>query len=77
MAFDQIIEKIKGHFGIMELSDWRDVRPEWIRNIDGAGPATLDHIRMYLAIRGETLKDDMSRVLEEVRQGSKIRPRDE
>lgn len=58
MALDHLIKKAKDHFGIMEPADWSNVRPEWIRGLDGCGPATIDHLRIYLAARGLTLKDD-------------------
>jgi len=58
MALDHLIAKARNHFGCMKPEDWCDVRPEWIRGLHGCGPATLDHIRIYLAARGLTLKDD-------------------
>ncbi len=58
MAFNQAIERVKLHFGVTKLSDWGDVFPMWILDIDGVGPATLDHIRIYLALKNQTLKDD-------------------
>lgn len=58
MAFNNAIEKIKRHFGVTQLSDWNDVLPVWILDLDGVGPATLDHVRIYLALKNVTLKDD-------------------
>ena len=52
------IDAVKHHFRITQLSDWQQIRPEWILQIDGCGPATLDHIRLYLSARGVTLCDD-------------------
>lgn len=58
MAFNSSIEKVKLHFGITKLTDWNDVLPFWILDIEGVGNATLDHIRIYLALKNVTLKDD-------------------
>ena len=60
MAFNKAIERIRKHFGLVEISDWNDVQPSWILNLDGVGPATLDHVRIYLAMKGQTLKDDQT-----------------
>jgi len=56
--FDKAIEKLRHDYGINILSDWGDVRPSWILEQPGVGQATLDHIRMYLAMRNQTLCDD-------------------
>lgn len=58
MALDHLIRIAAEHFGIAQPEDWCNIRPEWITTIDGCGPATLDHIRLYLAARGLTLADD-------------------
>ena len=58
MAFNNAIEKVKLYFGITKITDWSDVLPAWILDVDGVGPATLDHIRIYLAMRNITLRDD-------------------
>lgn len=58
MAFNASIERVKLHFGITKLADWADVLPSWILDLDGIGPATLDHIRIYLALRDVTLRND-------------------
>lgn len=55
---DHRIKLARDHFGIVNPTDWQEIRPEWIRLIDGVGPRTLDLIRLYLAGRGLTLKDD-------------------
>lgn len=60
MALDHLIGKARDHFGIKQPEDWQEIRPEWILQIDGCGPSTLDHIRLYLAGRGLTLKDDQT-----------------
>lgn len=55
---DHRIKLARDHFGIQTPEDWQEIRPEWIRQVDGVGPRTLDLIRLYLAARGLTLKDD-------------------
>lgn len=58
MVLDSKILKAKLHFGIVRPEDWGKVRPEWILRIDGIGPVTLEHIRIYLAAKNLTLLDD-------------------
>lgn len=60
MVLDSKFELLKSYFGCSTPEDWQGVRPEWVLGIDGVGPATLDHLRIYLAARGLTLKDDRS-----------------
>jgi len=57
-SIDHRIELARSHFGITEPSQWCEIRPEWIKQIHNVGPRTLDLIRLYLAARGLTLKDD-------------------
>lgn len=77
MALDHLIEKARQQFKIVEVEDWCHVRPEWILQVDGCGQATLDHIRLYLAARGLTLRDDQTpwywqAHLESARMGGQI-----
>lgn len=58
MPLDHLIAKARDHFNIETPDDWCKVRPEWVRLVPGCGPKTLDLIRLYLAARGLTLKDD-------------------
>lgn len=58
MSLEHLIEKARDHFNIERPEQWCEIRPEWIRQVDGVGPKTLDQIRIYLAMRGLTLKDD-------------------
>ena len=58
MVLDSRIQACKDYFGICKPEDWRAVRPAWILGLPNVGPATLDHIRMYLAARGIALRDD-------------------
>lgn len=55
---DTKITNLKNHFGIFQDADWQEVEPAWILGIDGIGPVTLDYIRLLLANRGLTLKND-------------------
>jgi hypothetical protein len=58
MSIDHRIEKARDHFKITKPEDWCEIRPEWIKQVHNVGPRTLDLIRLYLAARGLTLKDD-------------------
>jgi len=58
MALDHQISIARDHFGITSPEDWQSIRPEWITQLHGCGPATVDHLRIYLAARGMTLRDD-------------------
>ena len=55
---DAQIKIAREAFGIVRPEDWCKVTPEQIRNVHGCGPATVDHLRLYLAARGLTLRDD-------------------
>lgn len=55
---DSKIQLLKNHFGIATPADWQDVAPAMILSIDGIGPATLDYLRLCLAMRNITLRDD-------------------
>jgi len=50
--------QLQRHFGLTVDADWQSVTPAWILSQDGIGPKTLEYIRLLLAIRGMTLKDD-------------------
>lgn len=58
MALKHQIQIAAKEFGVRTPEDWQEVRVEWIRGVHGCGPQTIDHLRMYLAARGMTLKDD-------------------
>ena len=58
MVLDSKITLLKHHFGIFQPADWQSVEPSWILAIDGVGPATLEHLRLYLSFRDLTLKGD-------------------
>lgn len=55
---DSKFKKLRLHFGIQAPADWSAVDPAWILAQDGIGPVTLDHLRLYLAARDLTLKND-------------------
>lgn len=58
MVLDKNIQAAANHFGITCPEDWQQVPVGWLRQIKGVGPSTIDHLRIYLAARGLTLKDD-------------------
>lgn len=55
---DTKIQTLKDYFGIAKPADWSDVPPASILALDGIGPATLDYLRVLLANRELTLKND-------------------
>jgi len=58
MVLDSKIQKLRLHFGIWQPAEWSDVSPEDLLAIPDIGKVTVDHIRMYLAARDLTLKND-------------------
>jgi hypothetical protein len=58
MALDGNIKKAAEALAIIAPEDWCNIRPEQVRAVHGCGPATVDHIRIYLAARGLTMLDD-------------------
>lgn len=57
---DSKFQKLKDHFGITTFTDWQSVKPAWILEQHNVGQATLDYLRMLLANKGLTLKDDQT-----------------
>ncbi len=55
---DSKIQLLKNHFGIATPEDWQAVAPSMVLSLDGIGPATLDYLRLCLAARNLTLRDD-------------------
>jgi len=55
---DAQIKIAREKLAIVKPGDWCKYKPEEIRRIHGCGPATVDHLRLYLAARGLTLRDD-------------------
>lgn len=58
MSIQHRIDIARKHFNIVNPSDWASIRPEWILKLKDCGPATLNHIRLYLVPHGITLRDD-------------------
>lgn len=58
MVLDKKIQEAASHFGITCPEDWQQVPVAWLRQVPNVGPSTIDHLRIYLAARGMTLKDD-------------------
>ncbi len=58
MVLDKKIQEAASHFGVTCPEDWQQVPVAWLRQVPNVGPATIDHLRIYLAARGLTLKDD-------------------
>ncbi len=58
MVLDSRIKLVKDFHQVRTLDDWRRISPGDIIQIEGVGQVTLDHVRLYLAGQGETLRDD-------------------
>jgi hypothetical protein len=58
MVLDSKIASVREALGIGDLHDWADHTPREILSIEGVGPVTLDHIRLYLSGHETTLKND-------------------
>lgn len=58
MVLDKKIQEAAAHFGVTAPEDWTEVPVSWLRQVPNVGPVTIDHLRIYLAARGLTLKDD-------------------
>lgn len=58
MVLDKNIQRAAQEFGITCPEDWQQVPVAWLRQVPNVGPVTIDHLRIYLAARGLTLKDD-------------------
>lgn len=60
MAAEHQIRIAREALGIHAIEDWCQVAPSEIVTIKGCGPQTLNHLRIYLAARGLTLRDDQT-----------------
>lgn len=60
MVLDSKIKAIREAFSIETLDQWALIKPDWILELHGVGPETLNHVRLYLAARGRTLRDDQT-----------------
>lgn len=57
---DSKFRKLKDYFGVSAAADWQDITPGAVLAIDGVGPVTLEHLRIYLAAKNLTLKNDQT-----------------
>lgn len=57
---DAQIKKAAEYFGVRAIEDWTKVRPHEVQSLHGCGPATVNHLRLYLAGNGLTLRDDQT-----------------
>lgn len=81
MVMDGRIKKAAEALNIRDVADWQRVRPEEVLAVHDCGPETLNHIRLYLAHRGLTLRDDSTPAfwqenLESARIGGQLSPVD-
>lgn len=60
MVLDAKIAAVKNYYGIAFPADWQAITTEQVLKLDGIGPSTLEHIRIYLAMQGLTLKNDQT-----------------
>jgi len=60
LVLDSKIELVRGYWGISTLEQWQEISPADVLKIEGVGPVTLDHIRLYLAGHGHTLRGDQT-----------------
>ncbi len=58
MVLDSKFQQLRDHFQIVRPEDWQQVSPASVVALDGIGEATLNHLRLHLAARGLTLRDD-------------------
>lgn len=60
MVLDSKLKQLYDHFNIGKPEDWATVLPGSILAIHGIGEQTLNHLRLHLACRGITLRDDQT-----------------
>ena len=60
MVMDARFKKLSEHFGIQKPDDWQNISPSSILAIHDVGNATLNMLRLHLAARGLTLRDDQT-----------------
>jgi hypothetical protein len=58
VVLDSKLSALRETFGIEKPEDWTYVHPSAILSVPDIGPQTLNHLRLMLANRGITLKDD-------------------
>lgn len=57
---DHRLKLVRAYHGIEKLDDWERLTPADVIRVPGAGPATLDLVRMFLAFRNKTLLGDQT-----------------
>jgi len=77
MVLDSKIMAVRYYYGLWLFNDWSTIEPADVLKVDGVGQVTLDHIRLYLAAHGRTLKNDRTpeywkQNLEHVRMAQQI-----
>lgn len=60
MTLPAKFRKIQKWFGLSELRDWSALTPSDVLLVPTIGPATLDKVRVYLAYRNLSLRQDQS-----------------
>lgn len=55
---DSKIQRIRDYYGIWTFNDWSQIEPDQLLKLPGIGRVTLDHVRLYLAGHGVTLRND-------------------
>lgn len=60
MVLDSKLTKIRQAYNVQTFDDWARLSPGDILKLAGIGRVTLDHVRLYLAGHGVTLKDDLT-----------------
>jgi hypothetical protein len=55
---DRKIQSLAELFGVKTPNDWRDVLPSSVLSKPNVGQKALDHLRLWLADQGLTLRDD-------------------
>lgn len=58
MVLDSRIMAVRDWWGIWTFDEWQRLKPEDVLRVPNVGPATLAHIRLYLAGHGVTLAGD-------------------
>ena len=58
MVLDSKVMLLRTKFGIRSVDDWANVEPSQILATPDVGPQTLNHLRLHLAGKGLTLKND-------------------
>lgn len=60
MVLDSKINLLREKFNIARVRDWERVTPQEVLSTPDIGEATLNHLRLHLAGKGVTLRDDQT-----------------